>query len=151
MNPLLLAPERAVRSPIAFCRPSVVCSLNWVTRIDHVAGDRDDDRLVLALAHDRELDRGVHRAAHLLDRLVEGQPLDRLAVELGDDVVRQDAGLGGRRVVDRRHHLDQPAFHGDFHAQAAELALGLHLHVAETVGVHVARMRVEPGQHAVDR
>ena len=99
----------------------------------------------------RELDLGVDRAAHLLDRLVEGQALHRLAVEMGDDVVGHDAGLGGGRVVDRRHHLDQPVFHGDLDAEAAELAAGLHLHVAEALGVHVARMRVEPGQHAVDR
>ena len=29
----------------------------------------------------------------------------------------------------------------DLDAEAAELALGLHLHVAEALGVHVARMR----------
>ena len=119
--------------------------------LDDVAGDRDLDRLVLALAHDRELDLGVHRAAHLVDRLVEGEALHRLVVEMGDDVVGQDAGLGGRRLVDRRHHLDQAVLHGDLDAEPAELAAGLHLHVAEALGVHVARMRIEPGQHAVDR
>ena len=61
-----------------------------------------------------------------------------------------DAGLGGRRVVDRRHHLDDAVLHGDFDAEAAELALGLDLHVLVGLGVHVARMRVERGQHAVD-
>ena len=99
----------------------------------------------------RELDLGVDRAAHLLDRLVEGEALHRLAVEMGDDVVRHDAGLGGGRLVDRRDHLDQAVLHGDLDAEAAELAAGLHLHVAEALGVHVARMRIEPGQHAVDR
>ena len=62
-----------------------------------------------------------------------------------------NAGLGGGRLVDRRHHLDQAVFHGDFDAEPAELAAGLHLHVAEALRVHVARMRIEPGQHAVDR
>ena len=61
------------------------------------------------------------------------------------------AGLGGGRVVDRRHDLDQAVFHRDFDAEPAELAAGLHLHVAEALGVHVARMRIEAGQHAVDR
>ena len=70
---------------------------------------------------------------------------------MGDDVVGHDAGLGGRRLVDRRHHLDQAVLHGDLDAEAAELAAGLHLHVAEALGIHVARMRIEPGQHAVDR
>jgi hypothetical protein len=32
----------------------------------------------------------------------------------------------------------------------AELAPGLHLHVAEALGIHVARVRIETGQHAVD-
>ena len=107
--------------------------------------------LSCALAHDRELDLGVHRAAHLLDRLVQGQALHRLVVEMGDDVVGHDAGLGRRRVVDRRDDLDQAVLHGDLDAEAAELAARLHLHVAEALGVHVARMRIEPGQHAVDR
>ena len=101
---------------------------------DDVAGDRDFDRLVLALAHDGELDLGVHRAAHLLDRLVQGEALHLLVVELGDDVVGHDAGLGGGRVVDRRDDLDQAVFHGDFDAEPAELAAGLHLHVAEAFG-----------------
>ena len=109
------------------------------------------DRLVLALAHDGELDLGVHRAAHFLDRLVQGETLHLLAVELGDDVVGHDAGLGGGRLVDRRHHLDQAVFHGDLDAEPAEFAAGLHLHVAEALRIHVAGMRIEPGQHAVDR
>ena len=70
---------------------------------------------------------------------------------MGDDVVGHDAGLGRGRLVDRRHHLDQAVFHGDLDAEAAELAARLHLHVAEALGVHVARMRVEARQHAVDR
>ena len=59
--------------------------------------------------------------------------------------------MDGRRIVDRRDHLDQAVFHGDLDAEAAELAAGLHLHVAEALGIHVARMRIEAGQHAVDR
>jgi hypothetical protein len=31
-------------------------------------------------------------------------------------------------------------------AKAAELAAGLHLQVAEAFGIHVARMRIEPGE-----
>src|SRR2546429_2363728 len=68
-----------------------------------------------------------------------------------DDVVGHDAGFGRRGFVDRCHNLDQAVFHGALDAEAAELAAGLHLHVAEALGIHVARMRIEPGQHAVDR
>mgnify|MGYP006995074429 CR=1 FL=1 len=71
---------------------------------------------------------------------------------VGDElVVGHDAGLRGRGVVDRRDHLDEAIFGADFDAEAAELAAGLHLHVAEALGVHVARMRIEAGQHARDR
>ena len=58
--------------------------------------------------------------------------------------------LDAGRVVDRRDHLDQAVFHRDFDAETAEFAAGLHLHVAEALGVHVARMRIEAGQHAAD-
>src|SRR6516225_7390148 len=119
--------------------------------LDARAGDGDLDRLVLALAHDLELDLGVLRAAHLLDRLVEGEPLHRRVVEVRDDVVGHDPGLGRRRLVDRGHDLDQAVLHGDLDAEAAKLASGLHLQVAEAFRIHVARMRIEPGQHAVDR
>ena len=46
-----------------------------------------------ALAHDGELDLCVHRTAHLLDRLVQGQSLHLVVVELDDDVVGDYAGL----------------------------------------------------------
>ena len=58
--------------------------------------------------------------------------------------------LGRRRVVDRRHDLDQAVLHRDLDAEAAELAAGLHLHFLEALGVHVARMRIERSEHAVD-
>src|SRR6516165_9021581 len=119
--------------------------------LDARAGDGDLNRLVLALAHDLEFDLRVLRAAHLLDRLVEGEPLHRRVVEVRDNVVGHDAGLGRRRLVDRGHDLDQPVLHRDLDAEAAELASGLHLEVAEALGIHVARMRIESGEHAVDR
>ena len=38
----------------------------------------------------------------------------------------------------------------DLDAEAAELAAGLHLHVAVVFGRHVGGVRVERGEHAVD-
>ena len=61
-----------------------------------------------------------------------------------------DAGAEGRRVVDRRYDLDQAVLHRDLDAEAAELASGLDLHLLEALGVEVAGMRVEGGEHAVD-
>ena len=90
-------------------------------------------------------------AAHLLDGLIECEALHRLVVDVGDDIAGTNSGLGGRRLVDRRHHLDEAVLHRHLDAETAELAAGLHLHVAEALGVHVARMRIEAVEHAVDR
>ena len=103
-----------------------------------------------SLRCDLEPHGGVDRPAHLLDGLVEGQTLDLLVVDMRDDVVGEDAGPRGRGLVDRRDDLDEPFLHGDLDAETAELAAGLHLHVAEAFRVHVARMRIEAGEHAVD-
>ena len=70
---------------------------------------------------------------------------------MGDQIARLNAGLGGGRVVDRRDDFDDVVFHRDLDAEAAEFALGLGLHVLEVFFVHIARMRIERGQHAVER
>jgi hypothetical protein len=118
---------------------------------EDVADDRDLDRLVGAVADDGELDFGVHRAAHLIDGLVYGETLHGVVIEMRDDVVCHHAGLGRRSIVDRRDDLDQAVLHRDLDAETAELAAGLHLHVAEAVRIHITRMRIEARQHAVDR
>ena len=87
----------------------------------------------------------------LVDGLVQGQALNLLIVDLGDHVAGHDAGFGGGRVVDRRDHLDEAVLHRDLDAEPAELAVGGLLHVAPALLVHVARMRIERGDHAVDR
>src|SRR6185503_19817109 len=51
---------------------------------------------------------------------------------------------------DRGDHLDQAIFHRDFDAEPAEFTARLHLHVAEALRVHVARMRIKAGEHPAD-
>ena len=85
----------------------------------------------------------VDRPLHLVHGLLQRQPLDRVVVDLGDQVARQDAGLGRGRIVDRRDHLDEAVLHRDLDAEPAELAMGGLLHVAPGLLVHVARMRIE--------
>ena len=75
----------------------------------------------MALPHDLEFDPGVHRPTHLLDRLVEGQALHWLVVQMRDDVACDDTGLGGRPLVDRRHHFDKTVLHSDLDTEATEL------------------------------
>ena len=118
--------------------------------LDHGARQRHDDGLGFAFAHDGQRDLGIGLAAHALDRIVERHALDRGFVELDDQVARLDAGARGRRIVDRRDDLDEPVFHADFDAQAAEFALRADLQFAERILVEIGRMRVEPGEHAGD-
>ena len=110
----------------------------------------DVEGRLLAAAH-RQHDLGIDRPAHLVDGVGERQAHDRLVVDLDDQIARLDAGLGRGRAVDGRDDLDHAVLHRDLDAEAAELALGLHLHVIPFLGIHVAGMRVEGGQHAVDR
>src|SRR5271169_190685 len=56
--------------------------------LDDLARERQLQRLLALLADDGELDLGLYVASHLVDRLVEGQALDLLAIDLGDDVPR---------------------------------------------------------------
>ena len=62
-----------------------------------------------------------------------------------------DPRARSRGIVDRRHDLDKPVFLSHLDAKTAEFAARLNLHVAEALGVHVARMRVKRIKHAVDR
>ncbi len=100
---------------------------------DLLADELHVERLLDIVALDGERDRRVDRAAHLVDRLVEGHAVDLLAVEGGDQVVGEDAGAGRRGVVDRGDNLDEAVLHGDLDAEAAELAAGLDLHVLEVL------------------
>ena len=65
-----------------------------------------------------------------------------------DQIIGQHARALGRRVVDRRYHLDQPLIHGHFNAKTAKLAARLYLHVLKALGRQIGRMRVERCQHA---
>ena len=117
--------------------------------MDDVALQGDFKRFLLAAQHGQR-HAAADLAAHLLDRLIEGQALHRLAIDLGDEITRLHAGLGRGRVIHRRHDLDQSILHGDFDAETAKLAFGLDLHVLVFLGIHIARMRIQRGQHAVD-
>ena len=119
--------------------------------VDFRARELDVDLLLVLAAKDRQLDRRVDDAAHFLDGLIERQALHAFVVDAGDQVAGLDAGARGRRVVDRGHHLDEAIFLRDLDPQTAELALGLGPHILESLGVEIARMRIERRQHAVDR
>ena len=61
--------------------------------LDHRPGQLDVLRLLFVAAQDLQDHARVRRAAHLVDSLIEGQTLHRLAIDGGDDV----AGKNPRR------------------------------------------------------
>src|SRR5215471_3620717 len=70
---------------------------------------------------------------------------------MSDNVTGADAGFGRRGVVDWRNDLDEAiGLHCDFDAEPTELATSLDLHILEALGIHVARVRIEPIEHAID-
>ncbi len=77
--------------------------------------------------------------------------MDRVAIEMGDQITGLQPGAGSGGVVDWRYNLDQPIFHRHFDPEPAEFAAGLNLHVVEVFRIQVIRVGVERGQHAVDR
>ena len=120
------------------------------TDLDDGAGYREVERLFHPAAADGERDLGVNGAAHLVDRLLEGEPEHLLAVEMGHQVSWLDAGALRGRVVDRRDHLDEAVLHRDLDTEAAELATRLNLNFLVALGVVILRMRVERADHALD-
>src|SRR5262249_22404162 len=116
--------------------------------LDDRAGQGHVERLLVA-ALDGELDLRVDGPAHLVDCLGEREARDRLAVELDDEIAGLNTGARRWRVVDRRYDLDEAVLHSDFDAETTEFAAGLHLHLVEALGVEIARVRVEGGEHAI--
>ena len=121
------------------------------TKLDPLAGHADIDRLVAAGPDDRELHVGARIALHLRDGLVERQAVDQLAVDVRDVVAGLDAGAPGRRVLGRRDHLHRAVFDRDGEAKAAVIAVGRGLELVEVARLDIGTVRVERGEHAVDR
>ena len=110
---------------------------------DAIARDLHVEGIVLAFAHDGDGDRRADGTAHLVDGLLEGEPRDLLVVDVGDEVARHNARFRGRRIVDRRHDLDDVLLHRHLDAETAELAARSDLHIAEVLRIEVGGMRVE--------
>ncbi len=91
-------------------------------RADFLARDRHREAAVLVLAKDGQHHLGAGLAAHALDGFAQCEPLDDRVVDLGDQVVRLEAGPECRRAFDGRNHLDQAVFLRDLDAHAHEAA-----------------------------
>src|SRR5215831_19271546 len=89
--------------------------------------------------------------ARPLDSLIKREPPHRRLVEMGDYVIWHDAGICRGCSIDWGHDLNQAVLHRKFDTDSSKFAARLHLHLAETLGIHVARMRIEPSKHSIDR
>jgi hypothetical protein len=118
--------------------------------VDDLAGERHVERIG-SFARDRHHDLGAGLAAHALHGLVEGKADNGFAIDGGQEVAGLDAGASGGRAVDRGNDAHDAIFARHLDAEAAIFAAGGDLHVAVLGRVHVGGMRVERGEHAVDR
>src|SRR5690606_19258459 len=114
-----------------------------------VPHDFDIEGLAVAAANGHR-DGAVDRAAHPLYRLTQGQAQHAFVIDVGDEVARLHSGVEGRGVVDGGHHFHQAFLHGDLDAQPPEFAPGLGAHFAEAVGIKIAGVRIEIGEHAAN-
>ncbi len=117
---------------------------------DGLAGEADVERLRLARAHD-----GQHHlaAGWATQRFARINGADRLAVDGDDQVTGEDAGLGRRRVVDRRDdlHAGVVGLLLQLHADALVGAVGLLVEGLRVFLVEVRAVRVEVEQQAAHR
>ena len=118
---------------------------------DELAGQREFQRLGRTVAGDCQPDFGSGGTAHLVDRILQRAAEDQFAVEVGDIVAGLDPGARCGRVVDRRDDLDRPVLDADRQAQPAIFARHLIVEILGFGGVHIVGMRIEAGEHAVDR
>src|SRR5690606_25634311 len=149
--------DEVLRGVLVERRNAQIAELALAARTHHAglddgAGDLHVEgfRRAVGAAADSEHDVGVGRAAHLLDGFLQRLAHHRLAVEMGDQVAGQNAGLLRRRVVDRRHHLDQAVFLRNLDAESAELAARLHAGFLEIARRQIDRIGIERREHAVD-
>ncbi len=118
---------------------------------DQPARDRDVERLVAPGAEDRQADRGAGGSAHAGDCLVEIAPVDQFAVEMGDIVAGLEPGLHRRTAAERRDDLHRPVVHLHGQAEPGVIAVDHRFEPLQIRPVEIGGVRIEAGEHAVDR
>ena len=121
------------------------------TELDPLADKADVERLVAAGPDDAQLHAGPWRALHLLDRFVEREAVEQLAIDVRDVVAGLEAGAPRGRVLHRRNDLHRAVLDADGDPEAAVIAVRGRLQHVEVGRFGVGRMRVERREHAVDR
>ena len=117
-------------------------------------GPRDRHGNGLGEAHppDRDRDRGALGAAELADDILGGDVLlELLGADVRDDVAGADSHPVGRGALHRSDDRDLAHPFLDLDAEPVEGPVLLFLHRRELVGLEERRVRIEPGEHPVDR
>ncbi len=117
---------------------------------DLLAGDGQVERLVGAVADERDRDVRPLLAAELLHGVVARDRPGRFAVDLGDDVAGQDAQAISRPALDRGDDDEIFALLLDLHAHAVILARVVLAHPGEARGVEEVGVGIERVQGALD-
>src|SRR5690606_22787887 len=118
--------------------------------LDDVTDNVHFQRLVTARPLDGQHNAGVRLTTHQLDGLIQSHALAGLAIDMGDDVARQNAGPEGWRVFYGGNHLGLAVFTANLYTQATEATLGDGFHFLEGVGIQIGRVRVKVVKHALD-
>ena len=107
---------------------------------------------VAACADDGQLDRWCPAAPRILSTASSQRAaIDQLAVDVGDIVARLDAGRAAGVSSVGAMTLTAPSSMRDGEAEAAIFAFGLCPQIQEIARVEIGAVRIEAGQHPVDR
>ena len=118
---------------------------------NHGAGEGNHDGLGRVFAGEGEGDFGARLAAHTLHGIVYAHAAGGGIIDFADVVAALDTGTFGGGVFNRGDHFNEAVFATHFHAQATEFAFGGFLHIGVVFEVHIFGVRVEVGNHALER
>jgi hypothetical protein len=83
--------------------------------------------------------------------LIERAAVDQLAIEVGDVIARLESGLVAGRILDRCDHLHGAVLERDVEAEATIFAVRGRHQRTEALLVKIGAVRIQAGEHAVDR
>ena len=102
-------------------------------------------------ADDADVHVGAGFAAEFFHGIADGHFFGGLAVDFHNAITGANAGFETGAVVHRRNDGDVRVLRGNHDAEAAKLAAGVFAEVVEFARLHVLGVRVEGGDHALER
>ena len=118
---------------------------------DHFALQFVGERFCFFLPRHREFDVRPRCPAQFVHGVAQRHFLGRLAVDLEDNIARQQPRAKTGRPLHRRHDGQPVVLQTDDYAEPAELAFGVLLHPLEILRIHEVAVRIQVGQHSAQR